>query len=317
MPLPTLSQVHINKPLTNISIMYRQQAAGYIASRIFPTVPVVKQSDSYFEYDRADFLRDMAQVRGPSQESAGSGYNLSNTSYTAKVFAFHKDVDDQVRENTDSPLSADRDATEFVTQVMLTRMEKEWTDTYFTTSVWDTDVTPSPTWDDVTSTPIKDVKTGTRTIKQNTGFKPNKLVIGWQVNEQLTEHPNIVDRIKYTSADSITPALLARYFEIDEVLVAEAVIQTGAAGTPASYSFIHGKNALLAYAAPRPAIQQPSAGYMFEWTGISYGLGVRQAVGRIPMPWLGRGNVRIEGQIAFDPKVVSTPLGYFFDGAVA
>ena len=260
MPLPTLSQVHINKPLTKISIMYRQQATGYIASRIFPTVPVVKQSDSYFEYDRADFLRDMAQVRGPSQESAGSGYNLSNTSYTAKVFAFHKDVDDQVRENTDSPLSADLDATEFVTQVMLTRMEKEWTDTYFTTSVWDTDVTPSPAWEDVTSTPIKDVKTGTRTIKENTGFKPNKLVIGWQVNEQLTEHPNIVDRIKYTSADSITPALLARYFEIDEVLVAEAVIQTGAAGTPASYSFIHGKNALLAYAAPRPAIQQPSAG---------------------------------------------------------
>lgn len=317
MPLPSSNQVHINRPLTNISIMFRQRAEAYVSWRVFPTVPVVKQSDNYFEFDRADFLRDMAQPRGSSQESAGSGYNVSNSTYTCKVWAFHKDVDDQVRANTDSPLQADRNATEFVTQVLLTRMEQQWADTYFKTTVWDTDATPSPTWDDVTSTPIKDVKKGIKTILQNTGWKPNVLTIGYNVAEQLSEHPTIIDRIKYTSQDVVTPQLLAKLFDVDKVLVAEAVKNSAVAGATASYAFIHGKHALLCYANPSPALEAPSAGYMFEWSGISQGLGLNQSVTRIPMPWLGRGNVRIEGEIAFDPKVVSTPLGYFFNGAVA
>ena len=90
MPLPSSNQTHVSRPLTNISVMYRQNAAGYVATKVFPTVPVAKQSDSYFKFEIADFLRDMAQIRGTSQESAGSGYNLATETYNAKPYAFHK-----------------------------------------------------------------------------------------------------------------------------------------------------------------------------------------------------------------------------------
>ena len=73
----------------------------------------------------------------------------------------------------------------------------------------------------------------------------------------------------------------------------------------------------LCHAAPAPALEVPSAGYSFEWTGISHGLGESLALTRIPMPWLGDGVTRIEGQIAIDQKVVGSNLGYFFNGAVA
>jgi len=44
---PTSSGVHVDAVLTNISVAYIQNAMNFIAGRIFPTVPVTKQSDGY------------------------------------------------------------------------------------------------------------------------------------------------------------------------------------------------------------------------------------------------------------------------------
>jgi hypothetical protein len=35
------------------------------------------------------------------------------------------------------------------------------------------------------------------------------------------------------------------------------------------------------------------------------------------MPWLGFGTERIEGEMAFDCKLVAADLGFFFNGAVS
>jgi len=47
---PTASDVHVNAPLTNISIAYMQMQSEYKAADIFPVVPVSKQTDRYFTY---------------------------------------------------------------------------------------------------------------------------------------------------------------------------------------------------------------------------------------------------------------------------
>lgn len=88
MPKPSPRDVHVNAPLTNISIAYIQNAQNFIADRVFPMIPVQKQSDRYFEYTRDDWFRIEAQLRGPATESAGSGFNIDNTpTYFADVFA--------------------------------------------------------------------------------------------------------------------------------------------------------------------------------------------------------------------------------------
>ena len=48
MPQPTVSQVHVNRPLTNISVAFAQAATSFAAERVFPRIPVAKQSDRYF-----------------------------------------------------------------------------------------------------------------------------------------------------------------------------------------------------------------------------------------------------------------------------
>ena len=44
MPNPTASDVHVNRPLTNISIAYTQDASTFVADKVFPNIPVAKQS---------------------------------------------------------------------------------------------------------------------------------------------------------------------------------------------------------------------------------------------------------------------------------
>lgn len=313
---PGAGEVHVDAVLTNISVAYIQRADHFIASKVFPIVPVEKQTDKYFTYTKADWFRDEAKRRAPSAESAGSGYGLSTASYSADVFALHKDVPDQVRLNSDSPINPDRDATEFVTQRLMLRMEKQWAADYFTTSVWDTDSTPSNLWSNyATSDPITDVETGKRTILINTGFMANTLVLGYDVFIALKNHPDLVDRFKYTSAAVITEDLLAKIFGVDRVLVAKAINNTAVEGETQSFSFVHGKHALLCYVAPSPSLLAPSAGYIFSWRGVSRGLGQDVGVKRFRMEQ--NEADRIEGQIAFDDKVVATDMGYFYASCVS
>lgn len=319
MPQPTNNQVHIDALLTTISTAYIQGSDAFIASKVFPIVPVEKKSDLYFTYTKADWFRDEAKARADGEESVGSGYGLSTDSYNCITYAFHKDVGDQIRANSDSPLNPDRDATEFVTQRLILRKEKQWVSDVFTTSKWATDMTPANLWSDyAASNPINDIEVAKRTILLNTGYLPNTLAMGYDVFIQLKNHPDLVDRIKYTGGivDQIqTEKNLAQLFGLKNVYIAQAINNTAAEGITAVYAFTHGKHALLCYVPPNPGLLTPAAGYTFLWRGAGAGLGANATIKRFRMEE--RASDRIEGQMAFANKIVGSDLGYFFNGAVA
>lgn len=342
MPNPTRGDVHVNKPLTNIAIAYMQQASAFVSDRVFPNIPVMKQSDRYIEYDRSDFWRNQFAKRAPGTESAGSGWKIKNTStYYADVWALHKDVDDQIRSNADAPINMDRDATEWLAQQALIAREINWASKYFVTGVWSgvtgstgTDITgvaASPgsnqvlQWNDASSTPISDVKTQATSIQSLTGMRPNKLVVGRQVWDELSEHPDLIDRIKYSGGVSNTePAIVsrlaaARLFEVDEVMVADGIQVTSdensAFETSMTTAFIAGKAALLVYAAPRASLMVPSGGYTFSWTGFTGAGQQGQRIKRFRMEELE--SDRIEGQMAYDHKLVCSDCGVYFTSIVA
>ena len=325
MPQPTLSQVHIDAPLTNLSVAYMQKQENFIADKVFPIVPVDKKSNKFFVYRKNDWFRDEAQRRADGTESAGSGYNLDTDSYSADVWAFHKDVGDQVLNNADAPLTPLREASEFVTHRLLLRRELQFVSDYFTTGVWGTDetgVSSSPSsgeflqWNSSSATPIDDIESAKSSILSTTGFEANTLVLGYDVFKALKNHSTIVDRYKYTQAGAyVTEDLLAKVFGVQRVLVAKSVKATNNEGGTAAYSFAFGKAALLCHVAPNPGLLTPSAGYTFAWTGVSEGLGSTLGVSQFRMEHLKA--TRVEGQVAFDNKVVGADLGYFFTTAVA
>jgi hypothetical protein len=325
MAQPNLNSVHVDAILTNISVAYLQNQDNFIADKVFPIVPVDKKSDKFFTYTKNDWFRDEAQRRADATESAGGGYNLGTGSYSADVYAFHKDVGDQLLANADAPLNPLREATEFVTRRMLLRKELQFVSDFFTTGVWGDDVdgvagVPSSgetkQWSDYTSSdPIDDIEAAKSEILANTGMEANTLVLGYEVFRQLKNHPDLVDRIKYTSSQTITTDMLARMFDIDRVLVAKAVKASNNEGAAEAYSFAYGKGALLAHVAPTPGLLTPSAGYTFSWTGVSGGIGSTIGVSSFRMDSLRA--ERVEAEMAFDNKVIAADLGYFWNTIVA
>lgn len=324
--MPTMNQAHVDRALTNISVAYMQDASKFVSDKVFPIIPVKRQSDIYYTYDKGDFLRDEAQARDAATESAGGDYGVEHDPYYAKKHAFHKDVTPEERANYDEPLDADKDATDYVTNKMLIRRETIWQQQFFIPGVWTNEVagvaaTPGAgqtlQWSLEASNPISDINQASLTMARKTGFKPNKLVLSPGAYMALANHPDILDRIKYTQKGILTEDLLAQLFGVANVMVAWAISNDAVKGAADDIDFIAGNHALLTYAAPAPALRSPSAGYIFSWTGLegSAGFGVR--IVRLPMDELGLGTERIEGEIAFDARQVSKDLAVFFKDIVA
>ncbi|MCK4795505.1 MAG: major capsid protein [Desulfobacteraceae bacterium] len=321
MPQPTPSDAHVNAPLTSISIAWMQDENEFIADKVFPQVSVKKQSDRYYKYDRDNWFRAKAQIRAPSTESAGGGYTVDNTpTYYADVYAFHIDVDDQLRANADSVLSPDRDATEFVTRDLSLKKELTWAARYFTTGVWTGsttggDVTPGTLWDAAASTPIEDLRAQLLATKRRTGFRANKVTMSDEVWNVLQDHPDFLDRIKYTQTAVVAASLLAAVLAVDEVLIAGSVNNIAIEGAAEDMQFIFGKNVLVSYAAKRPGLMTPTAGYTFAWSGL-FGAGAAGArVLRFRMEHLK--SDRVEGEMAYDQKVVAPEMGAFLAGVIS
>jgi len=323
---PTPSDLHVDVPLTNVSVAYMQDLEMYIADKVFPNVPVQKQSDKYWKYNKGDWFRSDAQKRGPGSESVGSGWNVSTDSYFADVYAIHKDVDDQTRANADSAFKLDSDATKFVTNQLLLKRDALWISNFFKTSVWDTDVTGvsgTPTagqvkqWDQAGSTPIEDVYSQVVNVAEKTGHKPDTLVIGARVWQQLQNHAQIIDRVKYTKPGGafLDQNLVAQALGVDKLLVAWATNNTAAEGLTASMSFMAGKHAFLCYSNPSPGLMSATAGYTFSWNGYMGASSFGTRIKRFRMEE--NAAERIEGEMAFSLKAVATDLGVFYSGVVA
>jgi hypothetical protein len=329
----TSTTVHTQAPLSNIAVAYMQDSANYIADKIFPIVPVDFQSDLYYIWNKDDFFRDEAQQRADGQESAGSGLNLTTSSYAAQVWALHKDIGDQMRRNADPAVDIEVAVTQMLMQKLLIRRDRQFASTYMTTGIWGTDITgvaANPVagtsvyqWSDpANSDPFSDVSDGQTAILQNTGQEANTLAVSWPVYQALRKHPLVIDRVKYTmqaDAKAITPELMAGAFDVERVVVAKSTYNTAAEGVTGSYSFAVGKSALLCHTAPAPGLMVPSAGYIFGWAGLEGDNGYGISAWSEPVPNRGKpgSTVRCEAEMAFAMKQVGSDLGYYFTTIVA
>jgi len=254
MAQPTLSDLHVNALLTDLSKMYSQEESGFIARDVFPIVPVTKISDRYTTYSRADFNRNQMQKRAPSTLVKTIGYRVdTNPSYLCDVWALGVPIDDQRRGNADSVFNLDLEATRLLTSQSLINREYFWMSTFFATGVWSntwaggtantstgyptapaTSTATSYTalkWSDPNSTPIADIRALKRIVQLTVpGHRPNKMVISRTVFDVLCDHPDFVDRIKYGQTPGrpaeVTLQALAALFEMDRVHVADAIYNT-------------------------------------------------------------------------------------------
>lgn len=326
------SDVHVNRPLTNFSVAQIQESSEFCYRRLFGVVPVQKQSDRYVQYTRSYWNRTSAAIRAEATESAGGGFHLSNeNTYFCSDWAFHMDVSDNVRDNADSPINVDEDATRFVTRNLELRAEKNFAASFLTKGVWKGNMEtvdgvlkakdyspagPEEMWDDPRSNPMKIVARLRTQVKRTTGRYINKMGISADIFEALCENVAVLDRIKYTSEAVITEAMLARLFKLDEIVIFGAIENTADEGQVEANDFISSNRVLLCFADPNPGIRTATAGVNFTWKGLpgaDNNDGMR--IETIRMPHLKAD--RIEGTYSWDQKVVCPDMGILMTDLVS
>ena len=182
MALPTTADLHVDQPLTNVSIGYTNQA--YIADSVFPILPVKKQSDIIASYTQDYWFRDEAKLAVPGSDIAVSEYGIdTSTTYYCPRSRVGRLIYDEQRDNADAPFDLDADAARFVTDKLMMRRERQFVSTAFTSSVWTTDLTGGThftVWSNYAgSSPIGDTTTYKDTVESLIGREPNKFVVGY------------------------------------------------------------------------------------------------------------------------------------------
>ena len=335
MPLLTPSAVHIDQPLTNLTIAFNQEPSNFIADQVFPMVSVPKQSDKYYIYDK-DASNRAGNVKklAPRTEVERIGMTVSNTAYYAEVYGLGADFSEQDLANEDTALEVrSQQAFDVVNQLKIHR-EQAFADTFFTTGVWGTEYTGTAAstagndvihWSDYsTSTPIVDVTTARRTaFLAGGGFDMNTMVVDVETRDMLINHPDILARLNggstITNTALVTNSKLAEIFEVENFFVMKAVQNTAAEGLTASNSFISSKKAMLVHGPKRAGLRTPAAGLTFCWDSIPGVSGLGITVETFSDDALKRQQIAemIQVKMAYDMKVTGANLGVFFNTIVA
>jgi len=314
MAQPTISNVQAVDPiLTNLLIGYAQREDRFVASRVFPAVPVDKDSGTFYKFSKKYFFTDEMKVRAPGAEFARSGFSTETDTYATIQYALAHAIPDEIRANSQIPMALEEAAVRWLNQKSLMRKERAFAADFMVTSVWGTDNTTATDWDDyAASDPVNDVLTARRTISNNTGMDGNSMTLGYIVHQALVNHPDIIDRVKYVQAATLATveSALAAAFGVTNYWVGKASYNSANEGQTAVLAAIIDDDCLVSYNSGSPSLFDASAGYTFTWQP---GGGAGQ-ISRYRDDENDADLLKFKEQ--WDQKAVATDCGYFFSDIV-
>ncbi len=261
--------VHVDRVLTNISIRYSN--AGYVGERFFPTLRVQKESDKYRVFGREEWGPAHQDFRAPgSVANEIPGKALSLDTYFANEHALQIPVTDEERENADEGLNPEADGTELVTSRILLGRELAMK-TLITTSTnypaaGTVALSGTSQWNDyANSNPIANIRTAVRQVHSQIFTRPNTAIIPYQVMSQLEDHPDFIERIKYSERGIMTDEIIGSVLGIQNIIVPEVGQNTAALGLTPTFGYLWGKDVVLGWVPQRAAPNQLAVGYEFSW----------------------------------------------------
>ena len=259
MPSTTLSGRRIVDPvLTSIAQQYENQ--DYVGDLLFPPCPVDLREGNLIVFSD-DLQKDTFTERAPGAERASERFGYDGKSYKLKQFSRSAQVTREEMEEAKNAhqINIAADSVEILIEKAKLSTERRQAEAALKTSNYATSNKDSaPTkWDVSGTNPIMAVREARNQIRSQIGMYPNVMVISAAVFEALVENPQIVDRIKHTSQDSVTPAMIAKLFMLDYLAIGGAIKRKADGST----SDLWAKSAVLAkVATPKMMSSQQAMG---------------------------------------------------------
>ena len=214
----------------------------------------------------------------------------------------------------------------FVTEQLKLHLDIVFAQKFFKAGVWAnewTGVAANPAgkqflkFSDANFDPVNFFDERMKEIKQQGRRKPNRLALGANAFIALKNHPDIIERVKYTGSTAnpavVTVAALAAILQIEQIKVLESTYNAGGIGQEDMQFICDTNSALLCYATNTPAIDEPSAGYIFTWDMLGNGqyVALDQFEGE-----KGTHAEFVEGLMSTDMKKTADDLAIFFKECV-
>jgi hypothetical protein len=264
----------IDQYLTNVSNAWRNDSADFIAEKIFPVVGVNKKTFKVASYSKENLRVPSSSVR--TGESKAKRVNLGRSEDTVGPLQEHSLSDFVTKEDqamTDNPYDALSDSSENILQKMALIDEKDLATTLSDTAIVTQNTTKSGTgqWSDYSnSNPFNDIKTGCIAMKASALKVPNTFFTSWEAWIQMVDHPDFLDRIKWSQTGVMTDSDFLKLFApygITKIYIGKVSENSAVEGQTDSLSAVWGKHAWLGYITDRPGLREVNGGYKFQLNG--------------------------------------------------
>lgn len=270
----TLKQARIIDPiLTTHAQGYARP--GNVGRFLFPIANVASYGGQVIEFDKSSFKRYQTR-RAPGSATKRVTFGYAGKPYAIVPNALEAVVPNETLSDASQVpgIDAAADAVDTTLDSLELSHEYECAELARDASKYDNDhkltLVGANRWTGANGDPTRDITSGREAVRKSIGMRPNTVLLSASAFNACEYNPKILDRIKYTGRDSVTAELLAKLWNVQQVVVAEAV---GVDGDGDELSDVWGDDVILAYVAPpsgsnRRSAARPSYGYTYSITGM-------------------------------------------------
>jgi len=304
--------------LGNLNVALSQHAkefplsTDFVSDILAPRVPVAQRSFQYVVFDRSG-QRHVSTLRLPGQRPSQIRMGYSTDKYFCDSHAVEAAITREAGENAALlNFNLKQKATEHAIANIQVDREFE-VNALFKTGITNTEAftTGTTQWSDYSgvSHPIADVAEAKYVVSKS-GIEANVLALGPDVIKALTNHPDLIERFKYTNPtgnltiDQISSALGVK-------CVRAGALSTDGADNP---SFIWAQMAVLAYNSQVSSMQDISAAKTFVYMGTGVD---GYEVLDFPDPYLSAKRDLVSVDMVYDTKLTAQETVYTFTNVVA
>ncbi|ACL71497.1 conserved hypothetical protein [Thioalkalivibrio sulfidiphilus HL-EbGr7] len=228
MPQMTPRQARVIDPILT-QVAQGHKNADFVGEALFPVVPVEQRGGKIIQFGKEDF-KLYATGRAPGANTKRVNYGYQGDPYSLEQHALEGQVPFEIMEDANAVPNIDMAtvAIRKTQNIIDLRLEKARADIARDEASYDNDhkVTLSGTdqWSDHdNSDPTGDIDAARSAVRSTIGRRPNTALLSGKAFDAVRNHPKIIDRIKYTGRDSITPEMLASLWNLQRVVVGDAV----------------------------------------------------------------------------------------------
>ncbi|MHC5939242.1 major capsid protein [Nostoc sp.] len=277
MAILNLDQARVIDPILTKQVQLGPSQGDYVGNLAFPTVPVTVRSGRIIKFgDDAFALIDTR--RAPGARTKRRALTYSSDKYTLYQDKIEGELPIEFLEEVQAnqvPIDLQLMTVDLAKQTIDLRLEYDQltllSDPNAYSTLFKVVLSGTSQWSSAASSPKTAVNIGKQAIRKAIGKYPNTAIFSSGILDALDVHPDIRDQFKYTNDNSLTTDMLKRYFNLENLGVATALVIDPTSGIKVD---ILANQFWLGYVNPSPAPNMitPSFGYTYTLKGFPIAL---------------------------------------------